>query len=223
MSGIAPGTHKPSAELQFAIRCVGCLRAAIAQRSHKRSFKVFRKTTDFTLLQSLRNQFHQKAARHARGRRAGEQRPPNLPQCIQILIPYVGINRNLSSSREKGDSVTANTRDIGLSFDGSHLLVRGDNERYINNVFIVRPDYLDDIQHHSHIVSLNSIYMPVVTKLLNAYFPIVPGEEHFASIMLVFDMRLDAGHYTACGSLTGDTCTNYVRAGVSVWIRNCQR
>jgi len=130
------------------------------------------------------------------------------------VVPYFGINRNVSSAARKGTTTTANTRDIGLSIDASHV-TRGDKttDAYVDNVFLVRPDYLSDLQHHSHILSLNVSYTPIVTKLINFYFPIIPGKEHFASIMPLFDVRLDSGHYQDCGSLQPHQCFNYTRLG----------
>jgi hypothetical protein len=123
------------------------------------------------------------------------------------LIPYFGVNRNLTSVRAKGDTVTANTRDVGAYVGFSFANTQMDN------VFTLRPDYLSDLQHHDHIESVNAVYQPVVPHWLNSYVSVIPSNPDFASIMAVADLRVDEGRYNGCGVLSNAQCASYTRIG----------
>jgi len=123
------------------------------------------------------------------------------------MVPYFGINRNLTSAKGKGDTVTANTRNVGIYIDFSFS-----NSKF-DHVFTVRPDYLTDIQHHSNIESLGFVYQPFVLGWLNTNLPFSTSSESIASVMPILDLRIDTGHYNNCGTLALDKCANYTRIG----------
>jgi hypothetical protein len=124
------------------------------------------------------------------------------------LIPYYGINRNISRPMGKPDSVSADTMDFGIL---NSLLLQTPGANPTTHWVTVRPDFLVNHKDGSHLATVSGIYTPIhnCPVCVNAYYQI---SEHLF-IEPILDARSDVGHYTHPGDASGVDYRNYWRVG----------
>jgi hypothetical protein len=124
------------------------------------------------------------------------------------IVPYLGINDNLTNVTGKATSYTANTRDAGtvISWQWPGPLIGPS----FTNIISIRPDFLWNNRNESRLMSLNASYIPIVGNLLNAQ---IVSDQQVIAIRSIFDLRLDEGHFTDMGRATPGTLADYLRLG----------
>lgn len=136
------------------------------------------------------------------------------------LIPYVSANQSLTDAAKKPRVIDpTNNVAVGLlatGFSGNPY------NKYIENVFTVKPQYLFNTADRSEIASVRLIYspwtdLPNVPINLNTFqlMPLLPGPVWGT---LLFDVRNDAGVYSKRGDIASIVGTekNFDRVGTRV-------
>jgi hypothetical protein len=127
------------------------------------------------------------------------------------FIPYVGIDQEFSQVKGKAASISNNFWDLGIQ--GAYLIP----SKTVSQGFNVRPDYLTNMQDHSRIASLNLVYAPYVSPSYKALPPLNSyiGTNKLSPIQFqpVFELHLDAGHYTDRGTANMSSHLDFNRLG----------
>jgi hypothetical protein len=125
------------------------------------------------------------------------------------LIPYAGVNRNLSRPAGKAVSVTADTVDFGL-LNSFVWRIKRDDDQTINWV-TVRPDFLVNHKDDSHLATLSVIDTPIhnCPVCFNAYRQLF----NFLELEPILDGRSDVGYYSQRGDNAKTDYKNYWRLG----------
>ena len=133
------------------------------------------------------------------------------------VIPYVGINRNDVSVGPGATAKPSTTDQVVAGILGSAFVVGKPSTMAMGHLVNVRPNFLDDLQHHSRLVSLNLEYFPVMNNGLNSFQPLIRGRNDLASWELIAALKSDFGHFLARGnSSVSEMNRDYVRLGGQV-------
>lgn len=150
-----------------------------------------------------------------------DPRPGPRPYALLELIPYVGINHDLSQVTGKDRVVSSKDWRIGASLVGrrSSSFGTGDTGWSLMHVAELRPELLFDDKTHAQIASANFRYMPVSDKIfglplgLNAYRRILPRHDYFFSYRPILDFRFNNGTFTKQGDRLAQDATDFSRIG----------
>jgi hypothetical protein len=80
----------------------------------------------------------------------------------------------------------------------------------VTHVFVVRPDYLLNLQDQSRLLTGNLRYIPVFNRGVNSYYSLI---EDILRGYVIIDGRTNLGVYTEKGNTVGPLNTNFVRLG----------
>jgi hypothetical protein len=131
--------------------------------------------------------------------------PTKLP--LYNLIPYVGMNRNLSRPAHKPVSVNSDTTNFGIlnSFE-AHTVSQTPFTQWVT----IRPDFLINHKDGSHLATVSAYYTPIANcpVCLNDYRRLGP-----VSLEPIIDVRSDFGHYARSGNAAATDYRNYWRIG----------
>jgi hypothetical protein len=122
------------------------------------------------------------------------------------IVPYFGIDDELSKSAGSKASVKANTRTFGIMADTSW--VGG-----ITNYLALSPSLISDLQHNSKLFTTTVYYQPVMDRYLNSNRELGTSPLFFQFIL---NGQIHHGHYTDDGDLKPTQAGDYDRLGGTV-------
>ncbi|WHU03103.1 hypothetical protein [Sphingomonas sp. NIBR02145] len=148
---------------------------------------------------------------------------PHPPAYANLeLIPYAGINHDLSRVTGQARKVTSKDWRLGAVLIGRQSSSFGSGDKAgwsLMHVMEMRPELLFDDVNHAQIASVNLRYMPVASEIfglpvgLNAYRRIVPSREYFFSYRPIFDIRFNNGTFTKQGDRPDLQAQDFSRIG----------
>ena len=136
------------------------------------------------------------------------------------FIPYVSANQSLTDAAKKPRTIDPNNN-VAVGFLATNFSANPYN-KYVEDVFTAKPQYLFNTADRSEIASVRLIYapwtdFPNVPINLNTFqlMPLLPGPVWGT---LLFDVRNDAGIYTKRGDVASIAKTekNFDRVGTRV-------
>lgn len=129
------------------------------------------------------------------------------------IVPYIGFNRNVSHTRDKGLTLNTDTADAGVAF--ATFWTSPFSDRRVGHWLTFRPDYLFDHADHSIIESLNLAYVPVLNGALNDYRPLIGSGDHkLASVEPILELHWNNGWFSQRGTSLTRHYDDYSRLGV---------
>ena len=136
---------------------------------------------------------------------------------LNSIIPYVGINRSVSKTKGKAESVSADTRDYGVlgTFYVRKTFGTPEHPLVLGNYLTLSPDYLFDFTDHSAIVSANLTYIPYLNARLNDYIAVrsSDGPAKLFSWEPIAELHWDNGWYVQAGVANQALHRDYSRLG----------
>ena len=134
------------------------------------------------------------------------------------LIPYGGINRSITEVEGQSASITADTHQFGVIFDGRWRTDMGttDDPRSLTHWVTFRPDYLINDFDDSRLWTFNVVYTPVVNGFVNDYIRLNRQRDDFVSVRPIFDLRAVAGSFAETGSRTPEQSEDFARLGAQL-------
>ena len=140
--------------------------------------------------------------------------PIALQQGWQV-VPYVGINRDLSRPDGQPSSVTADTWQVGAAFSGAfHPGSSGGPAA--SHWFTVRPDYMGNDDDGSRLWTLNATWTPVVNGHLNDWRQLGGLTGNRMSWRPMFDLRTVVGVFSRQGDRTDEQSQDFWRIGTQI-------
>ena len=136
------------------------------------------------------------------------------------LAPYTAVDRELttkptgkpptSTTAFSAELVHAGVLGSALVLQPSDLPMEVFGDRLIGHVFVLRPDYLFNLQDDSRLASLNLHYIPYFQRVFNSYAHLAPD----LNGLVIVDARAHFGWYTEKGAPAVPTINdNFVRLG----------
>jgi hypothetical protein len=132
------------------------------------------------------------------------------------LVPYAAVDRELTNKLAGNPPRPASS----FSAELVHLGIAGSAAAWSNmphqefglvtHVFVVRPDYLLNLQDQSRLLTGNLRYIPVFNRGVNSYYSLI---EDILRGYVIIDGRTNLGVYTEKGNTVGPLNTNFVRLG----------
>lgn len=120
------------------------------------------------------------------------------------IVPYLGIDDELSKTAGSKASVKTDTRTFGVMADAvwSNSLATG--------YLALSPALVSDLQHNSKLFTTTLYYQPVIDKVLNSNHEI--GKSPFI-FQFIVNAQIHHGHYTDDGDLSPSKSVDYDRFG----------
>jgi hypothetical protein len=119
------------------------------------------------------------------------------------LVPYAGIASNISETGSSADSVTTNTREVGIAANSYH---EQDDFAY---VIAVRPQWLWNLPDDSKLFTGSVVFEPISLAVLNSKIELSDD----LAYQWILDARYNHGQYTSLGSRSESTSQDFDRLG----------
>ena len=131
------------------------------------------------------------------------------PSSIAV-IPYVGTNRKIVTVQPGSKSKPSSAETVNGGLQTSMYFDLSAGDRLIGNRFNIRPDFLEDLQDNSEILSLQLQYLPEVSAdtrdpvpfWLNFFAPLIAGDSDPVWVSPMLDFRVDTGTYANRGNMS---------------------
>jgi hypothetical protein len=131
------------------------------------------------------------------------------------LVPYVGMNRDLSKVDGAAASVTTDTYQYGVALNATvRSWTQGSGA--IGHRFSLRPDFMRNDEENSEVGSVSASWMPVVNGRLNDFMRLDPGRDRFFYWKPIFEVRAVYGEFLDQGSRTDEASQDFFRLGGQV-------
>lgn len=136
-------------------------------------------------------------------------RLPKNPIGLREIVPYFGIDSELSKSAGSKASTKADTRTFGIMTDAAWT-------SSIVNYLALNPALLSDLQHHSKLFTATVYYQPVLDNYLNSNHEIAELGASPLFFQFVLNGQIHHGHYTDGGNLAPAESADYDRFGGTI-------
>lgn len=128
------------------------------------------------------------------------------------LVPYVGMNRDLSKVEGAAASVTTDTYQYGVAFNAT-IRSWTEGAGAVGHRFSLRPDVMRNDEENSEIGSVSASWMPVVNGRLNDFSPVDENRDRFLYWKPIFDLRAVYGEFLDRGTRTPEASQDFFRIG----------